>query len=101
MIHLSNANKAKVGGHEVAYRWAEHRFVQLLWGEGEGEKVLWEADVGPDRLTGEWFVVKLPPLPAEVDKLRLRLRVEDRLWSMNNYTIVMVGPIRLVELAEP
>jgi len=97
MIHLSNVNKAKVGGHEVAYRWAEHRFVQLLW----GEKVLWEEDVGPDRPMGEWFVVKLPPLPAEVDKLPLRLRVEDRLWSMNNYTIVMVGPIRLVELAEP
>lgn len=97
MIHLANVNKQAIGGHHVDYRWSDHRFVQVIL---DG-KVVWEADVGPDRTNGEWFVVKIPPVPEDLQWLTVTLRVEDRLWTMNNYSLVLVGPIRLVELAEP
>jgi hypothetical protein len=97
LVYLANVNKDLVGGHDVPYRWANHCFAQVLW----GDKVLWESDVGPDRESGEWFMAKLPPIPDNVTTIPLRLRVEDRLWSVKNYTLVIVGPIRLIELAEP
>jgi len=33
-------------------------------------------------------------------ELPLRLRVEDRKLSINNYTICFVGPVRLIETSE-
>jgi hypothetical protein len=64
------------------------------------DKVLWEADIGclPER--GDWFLVRLPRVPDDVKDLTLRLRIEDRKLSMNNYTLCFVGPIRLLELPE-
>lgn len=97
MIHLANINKETIGGHYVPSRWGGHRFVTLKI----GDQVVWEADVGPDRVNGEWFVARIPEVPEGALFLPVTLRVEDRLWSMNNNTLVLVGPIRLVELAEP
>jgi hypothetical protein len=45
-------------------------------------------------------MVRLPRIPDEVKDLSLRLRVEDRKLSLNNYNITYVGPIRLMELPE-
>ena len=43
----------------------------------------------------------LPPLPADLKTLPLRLRVEDYRPAKNNPEIVYVGPIRLLELDPP
>jgi hypothetical protein len=43
-------------------------------------------------------MIPLPTIPNDVATLSLRLRVEDRKVSMNNYTIAYIGPIHLVEL---
>ena len=53
------------------------------------------------RFNGEWFVAPLPPLPADLKTLPLRLRVEDYRPAKNNQQIVYVGPIRLLELDRP
>lgn len=94
LLFLSNFNKEKIGLSYTETRWAGYRFIQLLW----DDRVLWEADLGPQRELGDWFMVPLPIIPNDVATLSLRLRVEDRKVSMNNYTIAYVGPIHLVEL---
>ncbi len=96
LVYLANVNKDAIGLHHVRSRWAEHRFVQLLL----GEQVLWEQDLGVDRQNGAWFKVKLPVLPDAVKQAELRLRVEERRTGDNNYAIVFVGPIHLIELGE-
>jgi len=95
MIFLSNHSKESIGLHYVKARWAGRHFIELLW----DDTVLWAADLGRPRLEGEWFVVKLPPLPEELESLPVRLRVEDRKESESS-TIAFVGPIRLVEFPE-
>jgi hypothetical protein len=95
MIFLSNHSKETIGFHYVKTRWAGRHFIQLLW----DDRVLWEADLGWPRLEGEWFVVKVPPVPDDIETLRLRLRVEDRKQCAAS-TIAFVGPIRLVEIPE-
>ena len=92
----SAANKDLFSATPVQYRWAGYRFLTLKW----GDKVLWEADLGylPER--GQWFLVRLPQVSDDVKDLTLRLRVEDRKLSLNNYTLCFVGPIRLLELPE-
>jgi len=97
LIYLADANKESFGLGRAKWRWSGSRSIKLLWGDRE----LWQADLGIPRLTGEWFVVPLPQLPADLDKLPLRLRVEDYHNAKNNLEIVYVGPIHLVELDRP
>jgi len=94
LIYLADANKESFGLGRARWRWSGYRSIRLLW---DG-KELWKADLGIPRLTGEWFVVNLPPIPADVRTLPLRLRVEDYYSAKNNLEIVYVGPIHLVEL---
>ncbi len=94
ILYLADANKESFGLGRARWRWSGTRAIKLLW----GEKELWSADLGIPRLTGEWFIVPLPELPADLDSLPLRLRVEDYYSAKNNLEIVYVGPIRLVEL---
>jgi hypothetical protein len=94
LIYLADANKESYGLGRAKWRWSGFRAIRLLWGERE----LWKADLGIPRLSGEWFVVPLPELPAEIESLNLRLRVEDYFSARNNLQIVFVGPIRLLEL---
>ncbi len=94
VIYLADANKESFGLGRAKWRWAGYRSIKLLWGDRE----VWKADLGIPRVTGEWFVAPLPPVPADVDKLQLRLRVEDYYSAKNNLEIVYVGPIRLLEL---
>ena len=96
LLHVSSANKDLFSNTLAQYRWAGYRFIELLW----GEKVLWEADLGRISERGEWFMVRLPTVPPDLKELPLRLRVEDRKLSLNNYTICYVSPFRLMELPE-
>lgn len=93
ILYLADANKESFGLGVAKWRWSGYRAIRLLWGDRE----LWRADLGIPRLTGEWFVVHLPELPADLTTLPLRLRVEDYYSAKNNLEIVYVGPIRLLE----
>ena len=95
LLYLANVNSDVIGLHHVADRWVGHRAIRLLW----GEKVLWEADLGWTRETGEWLVVKLPTIPEGVAELPLRLRVEE-LRRVSGSGLVFFGPIRLIQLPE-
>ncbi len=97
VLYLADANKESFGLGYAKWRWSGYRSIRLLWKDQE----LWRADLGIPRLTGEWFVVPLPPIPADVQTLPLRLRVEDYRSAKNNLEIVYVGPIRLLELDRP
>jgi len=92
MICVGNANKDEIGLHHVPDRWGGCRVVRLLHEGG----TLWEADLGRRRDRGEWFVIPLPPIPADQDALRLRLRVEET-RETRAFGIVAVAPILLVE----
>jgi hypothetical protein len=96
LVFASATNKDLFSNTFSKYRWAGYRFLELVW----KDKVLWEADIGclPER--GDWFLVRLTRVPDGVKDLTLRLRIEDRKLSMNNYTLCFVGPIRLLELPE-
>ncbi len=94
VIYLADTTKESFGFGYAKWRWSGYRAIRLLWEDRE----LWKADLGIIRLTGEWFVVPLPPLPADLKTLPLRLRVEDYYSAKNNQQIVYVGPIRLLEL---
>lgn len=94
VVYLADANKESYGLGYAKWRWVGSRDIKLLWGDRE----LWRADLGIPRLNGEWFVVPLPELPADLKTLPLRLRVEDYRGAKNNLEIVYVGPIRLLEL---
>lgn len=94
VIYLADANKESFGLGRAKWRWFGYRSIYLLW----GDKPVWKADLGIPRLTGEWFVVPLPELPADLKTLPLRLRIEDYFSAKNNLEIVYVGPIRLLEL---
>jgi hypothetical protein len=96
LVFASAANKDLFSNTPVKYRWAGYRSLKLAW----RDKVLWETDVGclPER--GQWFLVRLPPLPGDIKDLALRLRIEDVKLSMNNYTICYVGGMRLMELPD-
>jgi len=83
-----------IAGHYAQSRWIGYRFIELRW----KDRVLWEADLGLHREQGEWFMVRLPPIPNDVPKLVLQLRVEDRKPSGRNYTLAFVGPIHVLEL---
>src|ERR1043166_282910 len=96
LLFASSTNKDLFSNTMIKYRWAGYRFIELLW----QDKVLWEADLDQLPEHGDWFMVRLPPLPESVRELPLRLRVEDRMLSLNNYTICYVGPIRLLELPQ-
>jgi hypothetical protein len=96
MIFVSSANKDLFSNTMVKYRWAGYRYMELRW----QDRVLWEADLGQVPEGGDWFLVRLPRVPTDLKDLQLRLRVEDRKLSMNNYTISYVGPLRLLELPE-
>ena len=97
IVYLADANKESFGLGYSKWRWSGYRSIRLLWKDQE----LWKADLGIPRLSGEWFVIPLPALPAELKTLSLRLRVEDYLPAKNNLEIVYVGPIRLLELDRP
>ncbi len=94
LVYLADANKESFGLGRSKWRWAGYRTIRLFWGERE----LWNADLGIPRLTGEWFVVRLPALPADLGTLPLRLRIEDYYNAKNSLEIVYVGPIHLLEL---
>lgn len=96
LLFVSSTNKDLFSNTMIPFRWAGYRFIQLLW----EDKVLWEADLGRIPNKGDWFMIRLPRVPDDVKELKLRLRVEDRKNSMNNYTISYVSPIRLMELPE-
>lgn len=96
LLFASATNKDLFSNTMIPFRWADYRFMQVVW----GDKVLWEADMGRLPGKGEWFMVRLPRIPDDVKELKLRVRVEDRRTSMNNYTISYFGPIRLMELPE-
>jgi len=96
LVFVSSTNKDLFSNTMIPFRWAGYRFIQLTW----EEKVLWEGDLGQISGRGQWFMIRLPGVPDEVKELRLRIRVEDRKTSMNNYTISYFGPIRLMELPE-
>ncbi len=96
LLYVSCANKDLFSNTMVRYRWAGYRYLVLLL----GEEVLWEADLGRVPERGEWFMVRLPVLRKDMRELPLRLRVEDRKLSINNYTICFVGPVRLIETSE-
>jgi hypothetical protein len=89
-------NKDLFSNTMVKYRWAGYRFLKLTW----QDKTLWEADLGRVPERGEWSLVRLPVIPDAMNQLDLRLRVEDRKVSLNNYTICYVGPIRLMEVPD-
>lgn len=93
LVYLADANKESFGLGRAKWRWAGYRSIKLLWGDRE----LWTADLGIPRLTGEWFVIHLPEIPADLASLNLRLRVEDYYSAKNNLEIVYVGPIHLIE----
>lgn len=96
LIFVSATNKDLFSNTMIPFRWAEYRFVQVLW----EDKVLWEADLGRIPGRGDWHMIHLPRIPGDVKELKLRVRMEDRKTSMNNYTVAYVGPIRLMELPE-
>ncbi|NLE61742.1 MAG: hypothetical protein GX616_25585, partial [Planctomycetes bacterium] len=94
LIYLADVNKELIGLHYVKWRWADYRRIQLL----HREHVLWEANLGVQREQGEWFMVKLPPVPQSMEEATLRLRVENLRGANGNQTLALVGPIRLIEL---
>lgn len=94
LIYLANVNKELIGLHYVKWRWADYRRIQLL----HRDHVLWEANLGVQREQGEWFMVKLPPVPENMKEATLRLRVENLRGAIGNQTLALVGPIRLIEL---
>ena len=98
LFHLSSVNKNEIGWDFVDARWANRRFMQLLW----EDELLWEADLGLQRTPGQWVHVYLPEIPEKTQDLYLRLRVEDRtdLYGNNNFT-TYVGPMWLIELGMP
>jgi len=97
IVYLADTTKESFGFGYAKWRWSGYRAIRLLWGERE----LWQADLGIPRFTGEWFVIPLPTLPADLRTLPLRLRVEDYRPAKANPEIVYVGPIRLLELDRP
>ena len=97
LVYLADTTKDSFGFGVSKWRWSGYRSIRLLWGERE----LWKADLGIPRFSGEWFVAPLPPLPADLKTLPLRLRVEDYRPAKANPEIVYVGPIRLLELDRP
>lgn len=96
LIYLADANKEKFGLGYAKWRWSGYRTMFLK----RGDQDLWTADLGIPRIEGEWFVVRLPELPADLKTLPLRLRLEDYFWAKNNLEIVYVGPIHLIQLDE-
>ncbi len=96
LIFVSSTNKDLFSNTMIPFRWAGYRFIQLIW----EDKVLWEADLGQIPGRGNWCLVRLPQIPEDLKSLKLRVRVEDRRLSMNNYTVSYFGPIRLLELPE-
>jgi hypothetical protein len=94
LIYLADVNKELIGLHYVKWRWADYRRIQLL----HRDHVLWEANLGVQREQGEWFMVKLPPVPENMKEATLRLRVENLRGAIGNQTLALVGPIRLIEL---
>jgi hypothetical protein len=95
MIYLADFNKELYGLGRARWRWAGLQSIHLLWDQRE----LWKADLGITRLTGEWFIVPLPTIPADLKTLSLRLRVEDDHSSIySSRAIAYIGPIRLLEL---
>jgi hypothetical protein len=96
LVFVSSTNKDLFSNTMIPYRWAGYRFIQIL----RGDQVLWEQDLGAVPEQGEWCMVRLPRVPADLATLELRVRVEDRRVSLNNYTISYLGPVRLMELPE-
>lgn len=94
LLFVSAVNKDLFSNTLVPFRWAGYRALTLSW----RGKVLWEADVGAIPDSGGWHLVRLPRIPEDVSTLELTLRVEDRRTSLNNYTVVCSGPLRLLEL---
>ena len=94
LVYLADVNKESFGLGYAKWRWAGYRSLRLLWNDQE----LWKADLGIPRPGGEWFIIPLPALPADLKTLPLRLRVEDYRPAKNNLEIVYVGPLRLLEL---
>jgi hypothetical protein len=96
LLFLSSTNKDLFSNTMIPYRWAGYRFIQVL----RGDEVWWEQDLGTVPAQGEWYMVRLPRLAEQLSTLELRLRVEDRRVSFNNYTMSYLGPVRLMELPE-
>jgi hypothetical protein len=94
LLYLADINKESFGLGYAKWRWSGYRSLRLLWNEQE----LWKADVGIPRPGGEWFVIPVPPLAADLKTLPLRIRVEDYRPAKNNLEIIYVGPVRLLEL---
>lgn len=94
LVYVADANKESFGLGYAKWRWAESRSLRLLWNDRE----VWKCDIGIHRLAGEWIVVPLSKLPDDLKTLPLRMRVEDYTNAKNNFEIVYVGPVRLLEL---
>ena len=45
-------------------------------------------------------MIRLPRIPDDVKELKLRLRAMDYRETANNYTLVYVSPMWLLEMAE-
>jgi len=96
MLFLSNVDKETIGHHYARSRWAGHRSIRLI----RDDKTMWEADLGIRREQGEWFMIKLPPIPKDLTTLKLRLRVDELKDTHSAKAIAFVGPIRLIQLPE-
>ncbi len=93
LLYVANWNRESLGLETVTNRWGGYRVIQLLM----NDRPIWQADVGAHRTEGEWFMVDLPTLPADMKTLNLRLRVEDKRDFGLDCT-VLVSPIRLIEI---
>jgi len=93
LVFMNRWNKELLGNEHVPGRWMGYSAVQILW----NDEVVWEADIGLPRGEREWELVTLPPIPAEVSHLDLRLRVIDKRDSQGMRAIVLVSPVYLVE----
>ncbi len=94
LVFMNRWAKEKLGLEEVVDRWVGYASIQLWW----GDKVVWEGDVGLPRTGNEWDLVKLPPIPADLKDLPLKLRVVSHRDADAMHGLVFVGPIRLVEM---
>ena len=61
---------------------------------------MWQADPGVKRLPGEWFMIRLPLIPEDVDMLHPRLGVDEIRETHSGKVIALVGPMHLVQLPE-
>lgn len=94
LLYVADVNKESFGLGYAKWRWAGSRSISL---HANGQ-AFWKADLGIPRPQGEWILVPLPTQPEDVKTLPVRVRVEDHENAKNNFTIVYLGPIHLLEM---